>query len=522
MYLILIITFLFSYGILNAQSGIQQDIPWSTLADSPWPMSHKNPQSTGRSEFKGPQLGKIKWAADFQFGIFSGPVIGPDGTLFFGCNYQGGDNYFYAVAPNGELKWSYKTSDLFAGHLDAAIIIGSDSTIYFGARDTFFYALTYGGELKWKYKTENEIYQHVITIGLDGTLYFTTIDDPFSTIQDGFLFALNSDGILKWKKHIDSGFGFQANALSPDGNTIYICGRDSNLYALDLNGEVKWIYSCGKNSGAPLVDSDGNIYIYPRGIPSAFFSIEPDGNLRWKYIVLENSSKIVESSPTIDKNGNLYFTSSNKDAVKTLFSVDYDGNLRWTYEFTEIPPGAPVSVEDFTQPLICDNEGTVYLGSTFGHYYYAIDSSGNLKWKIPLNEYQVDNTSAIDSNGTLYIGVHKSIFANDQEKNLIAISDDTTTSISDNFKQLNYILSQNYPNPFNPNTKIDFIIKKRSNVKIVVYDILGNEISVLINEEKPAGNYSLDFNGDGLTSGVYFYTIVTRDFTETKKMILLR
>lgn len=503
-----------------AQNGLQEDIPWPTLADSPWPMSHKDPQSTGRSEFKGPQLGKIKWTADFQYGILSGPVIGPNKSLYFGSYYQGYQNYFYSTSLNGQLKWSFHLNDELFGVSEAAILIGNDSTVYFGAYDTFFYALTYNGELKWRYKTENDIYQEVITIGLDGTLYFTTIDDPYSTITDGFFYALNNDGTLKWKKHIDSGFGFRANALSPDGQTIYICGLDSNLYALDLDGNVKWVYSCEQNVSPPLVDSDGNIYIYPEGMPSAFLSIKSDGTLRWKYVANENHSITIQSSPTIDKNGNLCFISYT-DTI-ALFSVDYDGNLRWTYEFTEIPSGAPVPVEDFTQPLICDNEGTVYLGSTFGHYYYAIDSSGNLKWKIPLNEYQVDNTSAIDSNGTLYIGVHKSIFENNLEKTLIAISDDTTTGISDSFKDFNYILSQNYPNPFNPNTKIEFIINQRSHVKLTIFDVLGNEIKVLINEEKPAGNYSINFNADGLSSGIYFYTIITSNFTETKKMVLLR
>lgn len=93
----------------------------------------------------------------------------------------------------------------------------------------------------------------------------------------------------------------------------------------------------------------------------------------------------------------------------------------------------------------------------------------------------------------------------------------------------NFVLMQNYPNPFNPTTKIRFVVKSNvksqmSIVNIKVYDLLGNEIATLVNEEKSAGIYEADFNADkyGLTSGIYFYQLQTGNFVETKKMILLR
>ncbi len=85
-----------------------------------------------------------------------------------------------------------------------------------------------------------------------------------------------------------------------------------------------------------------------------------------------------------------------------------------------------------------------------------------------------------------------------------------------------FLLEQNYPNPFNPETKINFSIPKSSNISIVVYDILGNEIEVLLKEFKKAGVYQTSFNGSNLPSGIYFYTLSTDEFTETKKMTLLK
>ena len=87
---------------------------------------------------------------------------------------------------------------------------------------------------------------------------------------------------------------------------------------------------------------------------------------------------------------------------------------------------------------------------------------------------------------------------------------------------MEFSLSQNYPNPFNPLTKIRYSIPKSSNVIIKVFDILGNEIGTLINEEKPIGNYEVDFNSSGLPSGLYFYRLLAGDFVQIRKMILLK
>ena len=98
-------------------------------------------------------------------------------------------------------------------------------------------------------------------------------------------------------------------------------------------------------------------------------------------------------------------------------------------------------------------------------------------------------------------------------------------SLSQDNKDTNpsdFVLSQNYPNPFNPTTKIRYSISQTSNVIIKVFDILGNEIETLVNEEKLIGNYEVEFNAINLPSGIYFYHLRAGNFFETKKMILLK
>ena len=84
------------------------------------------------------------------------------------------------------------------------------------------------------------------------------------------------------------------------------------------------------------------------------------------------------------------------------------------------------------------------------------------------------------------------------------------------------ILSQNYPNPFNPSTTISFSLPSKSFVILKILDILGREVSTLVNEELPAGNHSWQWNATNTSSGIYFYRLQTGLFTETKKIILLR
>jgi hypothetical protein len=97
-------------------------------------------------------------------------------------------------------------------------------------------------------------------------------------------------------------------------------------------------------------------------------------------------------------------------------------------------------------------------------------------------------------------------------------------------KPYEFILEQNYPNPFNPSTIIRYAIpsvttgetKQSQLVIIKVYDVLGNEIATLVNEEKSVGNYEVDFNATSLPSGLYFYQLQAGSFVETKKMILMK
>ena len=122
--------------------------------------------------------------------------------------------------------------------------------------------------------------------------------------------------------------------------------------------------------------------------------------------------------------------------------------------------------------------------------------------------------------------------ANDGSNNVTILYNNTPVSVDDNSSNLieGFMLSQNYPNPFNPTTKIKYTIptaiirQAQSEVfaSLNIYDVLGNEIATLVNEEKSVGSYQVEFDGAELTSGIYFYRLRAGNFTETKKMLLLK
>lgn len=100
-------------------------------------------------------------------------------------------------------------------------------------------------------------------------------------------------------------------------------------------------------------------------------------------------------------------------------------------------------------------------------------------------------------------------------QNPVGVQDDDI--VADHFE-----LEQNFPNPFNPSTRISYSVLNASFISLKVYDILGNEVATLVNEEKPAGDYQLNFDALTLTGGVYFYQLTSNSFVDTKKMILLK
>lgn len=196
-----------------------------------------------------------------------------------------------------------------------------------------------------------------------------------------------------------------------------------------------------------------------------------------------------------------------------------DKGASWT-DISNNLPDAPVNAfaVDPIEP------SRLYLGNDVG--MYVSFNSGQSWWVLgeglpvlPVSDIKIHPTTRELVAGTYGRSMYKI------DLDLVPTNIESSEPIVSGF-----YLEQNYPNPFNPITKIKFTIpsvfasgtKQSQQVILKVYDILGNEVVTLINEKKLAGNYEVDFNAKELTSGIYFYKLVANEFSDTKKMILLK
>ena len=153
----------------------------------------------------------------------------------------------------------------------------------------------------------------------------------------------------------------------------------------------------------------------------------------------------------------------------------------------------------------------------------AFDESGILYGVIG-SETEVGKLITIDKNNALGTLVGETGFQNVQS--LAYTTTGIPLSVDDDANNIivpfEFALAQNYPNPFNPSTKIKFQIADLGLVSLKVYDILGKEVMTLVNEQKPAGFYEVEFDASFLTSGIYFYQLKSGNLVQTKKMVLLK
>ena len=169
--------------------------------------------------------------------------------------------------------------------------------------------------------------------------------------------------------------------------------------------------------------------------------------------------------------------------------------------------------------IVIDGKGTKWIGTDGG----LVNIDG-MNWTLyttsnsSLPDKEV-NSIVIEENGNRWIGTAYGGVLTYYQGKIVSVENytDTRYQIPDK-----YLLYQNYPNPFNPSTKIRFRISNSGFVSIKVYDILGREVTTLVNDEKPAGIYEVSFDASELSSGVYFYKLRTGNYIQTKKMVLLR
>jgi len=287
-------------------------------------------------------------------------------------NRHTGLSPYSTVDNNGAELWKFEAY----GCIEDGAVINDDGTIYFGDNFGYIYALNSDGSLKWRY---DEAAGGTVTctpaIAEDGTIY---VGD-----WDHYLRALNPDGTLKWK--IEIGTTASSPAIGEDG-TIYTGTMGHKIYAINPDGTVKWQYRTkGTIIGGPAIDRDETIYI--GSMDSYFYAVNPNGSLKWKF----KTDDCIKGPPSIGTDGTIYIGSYDG----YLYALFPDGSLKWKCR---------IGYGTETNPSI-GPDGAIFVG---GEELYAVNPDGTLRWIFELqsNEIIFQSSPAISADGIIYVGTN--------------------------------------------------------------------------------------------------------------------
>ena len=334
--------------------------------------------------------------------------------------------------------------------------------------------------------------------------------------------AIKNDGVIfiggaasSVHRSIDNGNTWVKadTGIQPNGNPIeaMTVDADGNIYAANYYGAHKstnngssWVNIGGVGGAKALAfNSLGDLFLASYG--AGFWKL-PAGDTTWVNLT-SNIGASWHWTMFIGSNDYIYAAGKrSEDNGETWITMAYTGSH-----------GASSYAENSVGHLFC---GTFNFGSgafrstNYGDNWEAINSG------FPTEGYIDIRSIAIDSDDYLYAGTLK--------YSMYKTTTSTVTS-AENEKRLpsTFYLEQNFPNPFNPRTSIQYAVSSRQFVSLKVYDVLGNEIATLVNEEKPSGIYEVEFNSHSgnvrnLTSGVYFYQLRAGEYTAVKKMLLIK
>jgi len=271
----------------------------------------------------------------------------------------------------------------------------------------------------------------------------------------------------------------------------------------------------GKKLNSPndlAVKSDGAIFFTdpPFNIPpgqqqeltfAGIFRISPTGELQ----LLDSTLNLPNGICFSPDETKLYVNNSQARIIYVWDIID-DSTIANKREFARINPTG------YADGMKVDSSGNLFCTGPLGVWVFSPEGDLLDTILVPINPTNCNWGN--EDRKTLYITAGNSVYR---------IRIEPVTGVEKEYNSLDkFELYQNYPNPFNPITNIGFRITELGFISLKVYDVLGKEIAALINEEKPAGNYSVHFDGEGLGSGIYFCKIIAGGYYQSKKMILVK
>ena len=429
-------------------------------------------------------------------------VVGDSGTMFFsdsgGYTWSGGSNYI----PEDILSVSFSNGEGICGCISQTILYCSytGTALYCATAQTGFFGGGFWGAYMLNPQIgfvagENSIFQPLFGVSTDSghswdfTAFYLNSSEgratglDFTDLNTGYVSARVWDGTGAIAKTTDGGSNWTS--------TIFT----NPLWSIDfpISGTSLVGYAVG-DQGTILKTYDAGINWFPQ---------QSGTTLRLNKVQFKD----FDLGFAVGENGIILRTTTGGDPIPVEF-ISFSANVTNNEVYLNWITATETNNQGFEilRKALNEDDGWNNLGFVPGHgtttetqqYSFTDNDVSTGKYQYRLKQ--------IDYDGSY------------EYSQIIEAVVDVPTKFS---------LEQNYPNPFNPRTKIKFTIpsnvkSEMSNVTLKVYDLLGNEVKTLVNEEKPAGEFEVELDGTGLPSGIYFYQLKAGEFTQTKKMTYLK
>ena len=430
-------------------------------------------------------------------------------SLFF---ISSTDDRVYHFDSSGNVPWFLFTS----GDIQSTTTIGPNNNIYVGSSDTRLYAFNLSGNFIWDLPMGGVVMASP-AITPDGILYIG--------VNNHRLYSVNSeDGTINWN-FLTVGPVTSSASVSNTGSILF-GSDDGRMYSLDSTGNSNWFYQTGgplKSSAA--FDTLGNVYF--GSDDGNLYAISDAGQLLWQV----QTGGPVRSSPVINDSGYVYFGSGDS----LVYAVDPSGEILWTYA---------AGSEVYGTAAIGPN-GNIYIGCEDGRFL-ALSNTGELMWYYQTGAAVV-SPPLITGSGRIYVGSEDGILYGFADPNQgmpkaqtlstgfwptfqgnnrrTGYQGDVLLGIDlgyDNLIPFSFTLAQNFPNPFNPVTTIEYQLPQSGKVRLAIYNLKGELVDILVNERQLAGDHTVQWNAEGVSSGIYFYRISFGKYSAVKKCLFLK
>jgi photosystem II stability/assembly factor-like uncharacterized protein len=387
-----------------------------------------------------------------------------------------------AVSPNGA-----SGSNIYAGTSYGVYLSTDNGTNWTAVNDGLTNSLTY----PYTYVNSLFVNNSNIYAGIYGGVFLSTNNGTSWTILNKGLTSLNVHSIAVNGSNIFAGTDSNGVFLSTDNGSSW---KAVNNGLNNLNTQ-RYIYV---NS---LVVNGSNIFAGISEFVGVYLSTNSGAN--WNAVNNGLTSTFVYA---LTFAGTKLFAGTNGGVFRST-----NNGADWNAVNDSLAANSVLSFAFRTNGA----GGTNLFAGTDNGVFLSTNNGG--KWIAANNGLTNTNISSIVLNDQyLFAGTSNGVWRRPLSEIITGIDNQQNNLPS------NYSLQQNYPNPFNPTTTINFSIPKSGFVSIKVFDILGRKVTSLVNENKPVGNYKVEFNSSKLSSGIYFYRMESGSFSQTKKLIVLK